>query len=140
MPEGPKRFILAPVPDDQSPMNDVSVTLVCYRCGASLARLTPPLSRRDLCPSCSVHLHVCRMCEHFDRQVLGQCREEDAEEVLDKELANYCEWFRPKAGAFVPDEQAAHAQAEAKLKSLFGETGADESPQDPNSAADDLFK
>ena len=76
--------------------------LRCYRCGASLEKLTPPLSRQDECPGCSVYLHVCRMCVHFDASVPKQCREDDAEEVLDKEKLNFCDWFKASADAFDP--------------------------------------
>ena len=50
-------------------------SLSCWRCGAALAKLTLPLSRLDECPSCSMPLHVCRMCVHYDPAVARQCRE-----------------------------------------------------------------
>ena len=49
--------------------------LICYRCGASLESLSLPLSRQDECPSCTVYVHVCRMCKYYDPQVPKQCRE-----------------------------------------------------------------
>jgi hypothetical protein len=69
--------------------------LLCYRCGASLAKLTLPISRQDECPSCANYLHVCRMCEFFDPNVPKQCKEDDAEEVFEKERLNFCDWFKP---------------------------------------------
>ena len=45
----------------------MSHNLACFRCGASLAALSLPLSRRDQCPDCSADLHVCKMCVYFDR-------------------------------------------------------------------------
>ena len=119
----------------------MSENIVCYRCGTSLASLTLPLSRRDLCPNCSVHVHVCRMCRFYDPSVIGECLEDDAEEVLEKERVNYCEWFKPRADAFDPAQATAHARAEADLASLFGEDVAESSDNDdPASAAEDLFK
>jgi hypothetical protein len=57
------------------------MSLQCYRCGASLAALTLPLSRLDTCPECRSELHVCRMCEHFAPNRSPQCTTETAEEV-----------------------------------------------------------
>ena len=115
--------------------------LACYRCGASLAALSLPLSRRDGCPQCAVHLHVCRMCVFFAPYVPKQCREDDAEEVRDKESANFCDWFEPAVGAFDSQRAAAAHRAGSELAALFGDgddTGA--SSDDLTRAAEDLFK
>lgn len=115
--------------------------LRCFRCGASLAALSLPLSRRDACPACSVHLHVCRMCRFFDPTVPRQCREDDAEEVTDKERVNFCEWFVPDPDAFDPARARQSAAAEAKLAALFGEADADEPDDDDlRRKAEDLFR
>jgi hypothetical protein len=116
--------------------------LRCFRCGASLAALSLPLSRRDACPSCSVHLHACRMCRLFDAGVPKQCLEDDAEEVTDKERVNFCEWFQPDPAAFDPRRAGKAAAAEAKLAALFGEAEAPDGDDgdDPLSEAEDLFR
>ncbi len=119
----------------------MSTEIVCYRCGASLAALTLPLSRRDMCPSCSAHVHVCRLCINYDPQVIGQCLEDDAEEVLEKERVNFCDWFKPRAGAFDPAQHARQARAESELASLFGDSDTDgPEPGAALSRAEDLFK
>ena len=131
-------FILAVFSSRNLP---VSQDLRCFRCGESLASLTPPLSRHDMCPACSVFLHVCRMCRHFDETVATQCREEDAEEVTDKEKQNFCDWFEPDAGAFDGSRKQASDKAQADLAALFGDAPADDEPKDPDlQAAEDLFK
>ncbi|MEX2124017.1 MAG: hypothetical protein WD795_09000 [Woeseia sp.] len=113
----------------------------CYRCGESLAALTLPLSRRDECPSCTVHLHVCRMCRYFDPTVAKQCLEDDAEEVTDKERVNFCEWFKPSADAFDPVRAKKAAKAKSDLAALFGEAG-EQQPGDDDQLrdAEDLFR
>lgn len=93
--------------------------LVCWKCGADLADLSLPLSRRDECARCRAELHVCRMCVEYDRSVAKHCREPTAEEVNDKEKANFCDFFRPRPGAFAPPSSAAD-QARAELERLFG--------------------
>lgn len=119
----------------------MSAEIVCYNCGASLAALTLPLSRRDMCPSCSVHVHVCRMCVAYDPRVTGQCREEDAEEVRDKERVNFCDWFSPAAGAYDSAGAERQARASADLDALFGDAaGDDEATDDAHAEAENLFK
>jgi hypothetical protein len=115
--------------------------LACFRCGESLTALTLPLSRRDSCPVCAVHLHVCRMCQFYDESVPTRCREDDAEEVYDKEKSNFCEWFKPSPTAFDPQRAAQAARAGSELSALFGDGDEHESAGDDlTTAADALFK
>lgn len=81
------------------------------------------------------------MCRFFASEVARQCTEDDAEEVLDKERLNFCEWYKPSATAFDPQRGAAGSRAKDELAALFGESDAVE-PSD-NAAmrdAEDLFK
>lgn len=96
------------------------MSLVCWKCGASLADLTLPLRRLDECRQCHAELHVCKLCEWYSVSVAKHCRETVAEEVKDKERANFCDYFKPRAGAYsaVPLDAASKAQAE--LDALFG--------------------
>jgi hypothetical protein len=114
--------------------------LVCWRCGASLASLSLPLGRLDECLDCANHLHVCRMCVFYDPAVTKSCREDDAEEVRDKQAANFCDFFKPRAGAFdaatANADQAARSQAEA----LFGSDAVPGKGDSANSAAEELFR
>jgi hypothetical protein len=52
--------------------------------------------------------------------VAKQCREPTAEEVRDKERANFCDHFKPRAGAWTPANTAAVDAARAELERLFG--------------------
>lgn len=120
----------------------MSDELLCYRCGASLAALTLPLSHRDQCPECVADLHVCRMCRFYDPAVPRQCREDGAEEVKEKERPNFCDWFQPAMGVFDASHAAAVADARRKLAAMFGDAEETESsPEDPNlKNAEDLFR
>lgn len=93
----------------------------CYRCGESLAALSLPLSRQDECPGCGHHLHVCRMCIHFNPRVTRQCTEDGAEEVGDKDKLNFCDWFKPSETAFDADRKKAEDAARAAAEALFGD-------------------
>ena len=98
----------------------MSHSLVCWKCGADLAALTLPLSRRDECARCRAELHVCRMCVEYDEHVAKRCREPTAEEVTKKEDANFCDFYQPRPGAFVARDQGAAANARSELERLFG--------------------
>ncbi|NIT67742.1 MAG: hypothetical protein GWM93_13850, partial [Gemmatimonadetes bacterium] len=76
----------------------MSVSLSCWKCGHALDDMPMPLGRRDECPACATDLHVCRMCEFYDTSVAKSCREPIAEEVTDKERANFCDYFRGRPG------------------------------------------
>lgn len=119
----------------------MSHNIACFRCGASLASLSLPLSRRDECPECSAHLHVCRMCRHFDPAAVRQCLEDDAEDVTDKERLNFCEWFVPSEDAFDSAAKAEADRAERSLDALFGDAEASAESADASlSEADKLFR
>ncbi len=119
----------------------MSHNIACFRCGASLASLSLPLSRRDECPECSAHLHVCRMCRHFDLAAVRQCLEDDAEDVADKERLNFCEWFAPGEDAFDPAAKAEADAAKRSLDALFGDGDtAAESSDSSLSEAEKLFR
>lgn len=94
-------------------------TLVCWKCGASLAELSLPLRRLEVCKSCSAELHVCRMCTEYDPRVAHSCREPTAEEVRQKDMANFCDHFKPRPGAYTPRNEAEIAKAKSALDDLF---------------------
>jgi len=122
-------------------MRNMAEPICCYRCGASLAALSLPFSRQDACPACENYLHVCRMCVHFDRNVPKQCREDDAEEVFEKERPNFCDWFQPATGTFDSRQAQKASRAGMELAALFGEgDNVDAEPDDALRRAEDLFK
>jgi hypothetical protein len=117
--------------------------LVCWKCGAPLAGVPLPLSRRAECPACHAELHVCRLCRYYDTRINGQCTEDRAEEVREKERANFCDYFKPKAGAYTARGAKTRA-AQAAVDALFGgtpESGADASKSDATrDRLDQMFK
>jgi len=107
--------------------------LTCWKCGESLGELPLPLARREECRACGADLHVCRMCEFYDTSVAKSCREPVAEEVKDKERANFCDYFRPRPDAYAPASSGAADAARAELEALFGVESPP--PQGPDVAA-----
>ena len=53
---------------------------------------------RDDCDRCRADLHVCLNCAHHDPSAYNECRESNAERVLERDRANRCEYFRPASG------------------------------------------
>jgi hypothetical protein len=106
--------------------------LVCWKCGNSLADLSLPLSRLDECKQCTAELHVCKLCEFYSTAVAKHCRETIAEEVKDKERANFCDYFKPRPDAYSTVKQDAAAKAKSDLDALFGGS----KPETQSSAAE----
>ncbi len=66
----------------------------CYKCQKSIPVLGSfKISRSEECPFCNVSLHCCKMCKFFDMHSYNECRETIAERILDKEKANFCDYF-----------------------------------------------
>jgi hypothetical protein len=117
-----------------------NVTMVCWKCGNTLAGVPFPLSRRAECPRCHAELHVCKLCQLYDPRIEGKCREERAEEVRDKERANFCDYFKPRPGAFRAADVARSHAAKARVDAMFGAGQAPAATDDPaRRALDDLF-
>ena len=113
--------------------------LVCWKCGAGLESVVLPFRRLEVCPECDVELHACRMCAHYEPRVTDQCTEELAEEVRDKQRANFCDYFKPQPGAYVATRDAAKAEASrAELDSLFGADTSDGDGEEGDSTRDAL--
>ena len=101
-------------------MPAAEATLVCWKCGSSLAALSLPLRRLDECKQCRAELHVCKLCVDYDTRVAKHCREPIAEEVRDKTTANFCDYFKPRAGAYTAPNTGEVDCARAELERLFG--------------------
>lgn len=72
------------------------MSLLCYNCATPIAATN--LGRQDSCEKCSRDTRVCRNCRHYDRSSNNECREEQAGRQVEKEKANFCEWFQPREG------------------------------------------
>ncbi len=71
------------------------------------------------------------MCSHYDPgETSKQCREDDAEEVRDKQAANFCDYFKLADDAFEGAAIQADEAARTELASLFGDTGSGDSNDD----------
>lgn len=74
---------------------------------------------RETCPKCLHDLHVCVVCKHYDRGTYNDCRESQAERVVDKERFNHCEYFIFANPGSVGQKLDPQAEAKRKLEELF---------------------
>ena len=72
--------------------------MICAACNADLG-VVERLGRRDVCPRCGVDLRTCRNCTFHEPRASNQCREPQAERVLDKTRSNFCEYFVMRAAS-----------------------------------------
>lgn len=113
----------------------MTAEFVCWKCGHSLAAVLLPLRRLEECPHCHAELHVCRLCEWYEPRVARSCREPIADEVKNKERANFCDYFKPRPGAYQPRDVGAVVAARSQLDSLFGAGGGNAAPPPAKDAA-----
>jgi len=59
------------------------------------------------------------MCAFYDLNAVDQCREDDAERVVEKARPNFCDYFKPEATAFDPTEKSADDAARSAADDLF---------------------
>jgi len=91
----------------------------CANCGAVY---TAPVYRNTLCPSCEKELKTCRNCRHFAPGAANDCREPVSEPILEKDRANFCDWFTPAEDAWsAKTENSSKADSKAAFDRLFGD-------------------
>ena len=59
------------------------------------------------------------MCVFFDATVTRQCREDGADEVIEKDRLNFCDWYKPSDSAFDTTRKSQEDQARDELEKLF---------------------
>jgi len=64
----------------------------CWNCGKVTGIMGRP-ARTDDCPYCRAELRCCRGCKFYDANLSGQCSEERAEPLPEKEKVNFCDFF-----------------------------------------------
>lgn len=99
----------------------------CAACGCGMVP-RERVGRRDTCPECGAELRSCRQCALRDPTAYNQCAEPQAEGVLEKDRANFCEYYTPRPANRVPTEDKgrpgvagpkADQSARANLEALF---------------------
>jgi hypothetical protein len=89
----------------------------CHACGKEVVP-PDPVGRKAECPHCRAELRCCLNCVHHEPAAYNQCRESQADRVLEKDRANFCEYFRYREGVIRTAAKPA-APARNTLDSLF---------------------
>lgn len=66
----------------------------CAFCHAQLhLEINDKVGRHEECPLCKRSLRCCKMCSFYDRHAYNECKEPNAERIIEKERANFCSYF-----------------------------------------------
>lgn len=86
----------------------------CFSCKKEI-KFTGKPGRGDSCHSCGSDIKVCLNCRFYDANSYNECREPSADRVVDKDRANFCEFFE------LTGAQSAFKKADPleSLKDLF---------------------
>jgi hypothetical protein len=93
-----------------------SMVKICFSCKKELDIEKRP-GRGDACPFCASDLKVCLNCRFYDKSAHNECREPQAERVVEKDKANFCDYFEFR----VSGEEEKTEGALKRLKELFGD-------------------
>ncbi|MFP6598913.1 MAG: hypothetical protein VB852_00545 [Deltaproteobacteria bacterium] len=92
------------------------VTLSCHRC-SELHEVEGPVPRSALCSACGVELRCCMNCRFYDSSAYNDCSEPAADRVVEKDKANFCDYF--SAGAGSGGTKGRSPDAAGQLEGLF---------------------
>lgn len=91
----------------------------CFKCGKELS-FGSNVGFKESCPGCDSDVHCCRNCKFYNLSAYNNCAEPQADRVVDKEKANFCDYFRPSGtkgvGGFGVDSVT---KAKSSLDDLF---------------------
>lgn len=96
------------------------VSVGCHGCG-QVSEFESAVGRSEECAGCGADLRVCLNCVFYDVSAYNDCSEPSAERVLDKDKANFCDFFRPAGGsAPTASSRGSGESAQSELEKLFG--------------------
>lgn len=73
--------------------------LNCYKCEKELSLTSQSkIGREEECPHCYASLRCCKMCGFYDKSAYNECKEPMADRILEKEKANFCDFFKLGGG------------------------------------------
>lgn len=93
---------------------------MCWKCGTK-NQISTPVARDRVCEKCGADIRCCKNCcfykvgEHYD------CHETIDEQVLDKEKANFCDYFKYADSQSNSLMQKKAQDAKNAFNALFGD-------------------
>lgn len=77
------------------------------------------VERQDTCPHCNRDLRCCKQCKFYDQNAYNECREVSAERIIEKERANFCDYFEVRGSKEEGGSLNKAKQARMALEDLF---------------------
>lgn len=77
------------------------------------------MSRQECCPFCGSDLHCCLNCTFHEKNAYNECREPQAERVIEKKRSNFCDFFIFRDAGMGGKEKDPCELAKARMESLF---------------------
>ncbi len=77
------------------------------------------VTRQDVCPHCNRDLRCCKQCKYYDQGAYNECKEVAAERIVDKERANFCDFYMPKGSEGSGGNFNRAKEAKEALEALF---------------------
>ena len=69
--------------------------IFCHNCSTQLNfSVNERIGRKEECPKCYADLRCCKMCLFYDPSAYNECREPVAQRILEKEKANFCDYYK----------------------------------------------
>ncbi len=99
---------------------------VCFSCTARLDTESAT-GRGAECRECGADVKVCKNCRFYDTGAYNDCAEPNAERVVEKERANFCDYFvladctEPGGPGGSSDTSKEKPDPMAELKRLLGD-------------------
>ncbi len=90
----------------------------CHRCEKELI-IEDRVGRAETCPSCGTDLKCCRNCAFYDAGSYNQCREPQADRVIEKDRSNFCDYFLFRDSSRSKPAPDKKLDPKSKLDSLF---------------------
>jgi hypothetical protein len=75
--------------------------------------------RSETCPHCGADLHVCLNCCFYNPGAYNECREPQAERVVEKKRSNFCDFFHFADGSLGNKEAPRTGDTRDRLDALF---------------------
>jgi hypothetical protein len=89
----------------------------CFYCARQI-EVAQRVGFRQVCDGCGRPLHACLNCQFYEPSYNNQCRETQAERVVEKDRANFCEYFSLRQTS-QGQRLAATKDARSQLEALF---------------------
>ncbi len=90
----------------------------CIFCGQKI-QMKGKVGRQDTCSRCNRDLRCCKQCKFYDPSAYNDCKEVSAERILEKERANFCDYFLLRGSKVEGGSLNRTKDAKIALEALF---------------------